>query len=256
MISCHSFRILRHFNTTEEEYSLIFTSGATAALKLVAEHFDWNPGQGTAPGDPTAHSKSEENTTAHSSSEGDTKELQNKSQHCKQNEKEGKSSPGAFVYVQENHTSALGMRGPAHEAGCDVYCLTTTEARELLKEDITNNTDTKEGFATGRNDGSSRDDSNVTKCYNDPKNSIPASFTTESCSVSPHKSQGRGRRNCLFVYSGQCNFSGSKAPMQWIKRVQGGALNGLLSVPPINSQPTGNNTQSRGWWAFLHANSL
>lgn len=39
-------RILDFFNTTPEEYSLIFTSNATAALKIVAETFDYK-GNGT-----------------------------------------------------------------------------------------------------------------------------------------------------------------------------------------------------------------
>ncbi|KAJ8014567.1 hypothetical protein DPEC_G00041590 [Dallia pectoralis] len=34
-------RILQHFNTTPDEYTVIFTSGSTAALKLVAESFPW-----------------------------------------------------------------------------------------------------------------------------------------------------------------------------------------------------------------------
>lgn len=33
--------VLRHFNVTASEYSVIFTSGATAALKLVGESFPW-----------------------------------------------------------------------------------------------------------------------------------------------------------------------------------------------------------------------
>ncbi|XP_034040993.1 molybdenum cofactor sulfurase isoform X2 [Thalassophryne amazonica] len=36
-------RVLQHFNTTPEEYCVIFTSGCTAALKLVAESFPWSP---------------------------------------------------------------------------------------------------------------------------------------------------------------------------------------------------------------------
>lgn len=34
-------KILHHFNTSSDEYSVIFTSGSTAAIKLVAESFDW-----------------------------------------------------------------------------------------------------------------------------------------------------------------------------------------------------------------------
>ncbi|XP_062987312.1 molybdenum cofactor sulfurase [Elgaria multicarinata webbii] len=37
------YRILQHFNTTVEDYSVIFTSGSTAALKLLAEAFPWMP---------------------------------------------------------------------------------------------------------------------------------------------------------------------------------------------------------------------
>uniref|UniRef100_A0A8D3AQV7 Molybdenum cofactor sulfurase n=1 Tax=Scophthalmus maximus TaxID=52904 RepID=A0A8D3AQV7_SCOMX len=37
------YRVLQHFNANPEEYSVIFTSGCTAALKLVAESFPWRP---------------------------------------------------------------------------------------------------------------------------------------------------------------------------------------------------------------------
>ncbi|XP_041601821.1 molybdenum cofactor sulfurase [Vulpes lagopus] len=39
------YRILAHFHTSSEDYSVIFTAGSTAALKLVAEAFPWvSPG--------------------------------------------------------------------------------------------------------------------------------------------------------------------------------------------------------------------
>ena len=38
----------------------------------------------------------------------------------------------------------------------------------------------------------------------------------------------------LFAYSPQCNFSGAKTPLQWIKKVQRGALNDVLKKDPIN----------------------
>ncbi|XP_032715483.1 molybdenum cofactor sulfurase isoform X1 [Lontra canadensis] len=39
------YRILAHFHTSPEDYSVIFTAGSTAALKLVAEAFPWvSPG--------------------------------------------------------------------------------------------------------------------------------------------------------------------------------------------------------------------
>uniref|UniRef100_A0A8C6XBC0 Molybdenum cofactor sulfurase n=1 Tax=Naja naja TaxID=35670 RepID=A0A8C6XBC0_NAJNA len=36
-------RILQHFNTTIEDYTVIFTSGSTASFKLIAEAFPWVP---------------------------------------------------------------------------------------------------------------------------------------------------------------------------------------------------------------------
>ncbi|KAM4607640.1 molybdenum cofactor sulfurase [Polymixia lowei] len=44
------YRVLQHFNTTLEEYSVIFISGCTAALKLVAESFPWRPQTATEAG--------------------------------------------------------------------------------------------------------------------------------------------------------------------------------------------------------------
>ena len=40
-------RILRHFNTNDQKYSVIFTSGATAACKLLAECFPWPSDEST-----------------------------------------------------------------------------------------------------------------------------------------------------------------------------------------------------------------
>ncbi|XP_078542368.1 molybdenum cofactor sulfurase-like [Lissotriton helveticus] len=43
-------RILQHFNTTAEDYTVIFTSGSTAAIKLVAESFPWTSPDSRQPG--------------------------------------------------------------------------------------------------------------------------------------------------------------------------------------------------------------
>ena len=212
---CYSFRVLEHFNTTAEEYDLIFTPGATAALRLIAEYFKWNPGQRAPVGHSTA-------PTTTSEGEGD------KAHQCK--EVEG-SHTGAFVYVQENHTSVLGMRGPANEAGCDVYCLPTSEAIDLLKGNDKSSSECS----------SSPSSSHITQAPSTP-------IETSSHIAQNEETQGQAkRRNCLFAYSGQCNYSGSKAPLEWIKEVQDGALNSLLSTPPINKdEATGSNSENKG----------
>jgi len=44
-------RILEHFNTGPEKYSVVFTSGATGALKIVAECFAWEDEESGRPED-------------------------------------------------------------------------------------------------------------------------------------------------------------------------------------------------------------
>lgn len=64
-------RILQHFNTTPDSYSVIFTSGCTAALKLVAESFDFSATDDVTGSD---------------------------------------TNKGLFLYLTDNHTSVIGMR--------------------------------------------------------------------------------------------------------------------------------------------------
>ncbi|KAG7190809.1 hypothetical protein KM043_006879 [Ampulex compressa] len=49
------YRILSHFHTSPEEYSVIFTSGATASLKLVAETFSFKQHDGNTAYQPVVH---------------------------------------------------------------------------------------------------------------------------------------------------------------------------------------------------------
>ncbi|KAF5304583.1 hypothetical protein FQA39_LY09634 [Lamprigera yunnana] len=78
------YLILQHFNTNSDEYSVIFTTGATAALKLIAETFN----------------------------------LQN----------------GTFAYLQDNHTSVLGMRQYAKKS----ECLSPEEAHQVFSAEQLN----------------------------------------------------------------------------------------------------------------------
>lgn len=220
------------------------------------------------------------------------------------------------MYLQENHTSVLGMRGPAHQAGCDVFCLTATEARDWLGTPGSSNTSLTgkagnlslsgcgdaslscgksavkandlsvaqesiakashlsisgdssavppESVAKPNHLPSPKDLSTVSEANHlsisnglstapsesvvksshlsipeDPPSVRPdtTSNSNSLSSVCPATPRGRvKRRNCLFAYSGQCNFSGSKAPLEWIREVQEGALDGLLTTKPINEE--------------------
>ena len=170
------FRILSFFNTTPENYSVIFTSGATNALKLVARNFKWQ----TDVESTTKNNFNENNTTPHN-------EISDKFY----SESQAKSLNGVFVYMQENHTSVLGMREDANLNKSEVYVLKSSEIKQILQ------------------DGSSRP------------------IASDSSSVTS--------RNCLFAYSVQCNYSGSKYPLEWIQYVQEGRLHDVLNKRSINN---------------------
>ncbi|XP_006821507.2 molybdenum cofactor sulfurase-like [Saccoglossus kowalevskii] len=79
------YRVLKHFNTTPENHTVIFTSGCTASLKLLAESFDWYGGNGVA------------------------------------------IDSSYFCYLEDNHTSVVGMREIAAENGAQILCLSLEE---------------------------------------------------------------------------------------------------------------------------------
>ncbi|KAK0169074.1 hypothetical protein PV327_002820 [Microctonus hyperodae] len=94
-------QILDLFHAASDEYSLVFTSGATASLKCIAESFIFDV-------------------------------IDNKS-----NDKSGN-----FVYLQDNHTSVLGMRDLVAQNGANVLFLHHTEAFSTFSNSNTSLNDT------------------------------------------------------------------------------------------------------------------
>lgn len=123
--------MLNFFNATPEDYTLIFVSNATAALKTVAENFVYNN--------------------------------------------------GTFLYLEDNHTSVIGMR----EFAPHYDTLPHKKAFELLNKKYENDNDVFDS-------------------------------------------------NSLFGYPAQCNYSGTKYPLEWIQNVQNGALNQVDNVKKSN----------------------
>ncbi|XP_069191889.1 molybdenum cofactor sulfurase isoform X2 [Procambarus clarkii] len=236
MIESIRQRVLEHFNTEAEEYDLIFTSGATQALKIVGESFHWNES-----------SELLHNGINSVVSQDNTQEqINQKAQNTESSRKNKVREPnqGAFVYARENHTSVLGVRDLAHQAGVPVYCLRTKDLQDILKNDsaiplsdtefhlpVYNGTDAVEQSPSG--ESRPRD---------------VAGTNWERCTE---------RKNCLFAYSAQCNFSGTKAPLEWIEKVQNGALNKILNSCPINNKVSSkDNTSDPNWFVLLDAAGL
>eukprot|EP00916_Digyalum_oweni_P023066 GHVL01038349.1.p1 GENE.GHVL01038349.1~~GHVL01038349.1.p1 ORF type:complete len:342 (-),score=24.80 GHVL01038349.1:279-1304(-) len=210
------FRVLKLLNTTPEEYSVIFTSGCTGALKLLAETFSFSK-----PPPEDVHSRETGHTPSHTKGgtarDTDTKDSREIQQKTEKNEEEksqkhtetkttqdddtaktrsSKPKPptfiplasssnsrekkrGCFCYLQDNHTSVQGMRELAAEQCSAVLCVTEEELVEGI---------TEESLLCGDLD------------------------------------EGGDDCNCLFAFPGQSNFSGRKYPLSWIGDVTEGRL--------------------------------
>ena len=133
---------------------MVFTSGATAALSLVADSFQFG---GTS------------------------------------------ASPASFVYLQESHTSVLGMRGRLADRPVSVTALPAAAAASLLSGDGDDSVeDQDEGKSLAEDSGDSEGPEDVTE-----------------------------ERRGLFAFPAQCNFSGVKYPLRWVSAARRGALDGL-----------------------------
>ncbi|KAI0207670.1 Molybdenum cofactor sulfurase [Lamellibrachia satsuma] len=84
------YRILQHFGVSAEDYHVVFTGGATAALQMVAQNFCFN-------------------NQRHN------------------NEKTDSDVGGGFFYLLDNHTSVLGMRAVVSSRGHRSECVTRDE---------------------------------------------------------------------------------------------------------------------------------
>ncbi|GLH12513.1 Molybdenum cofactor sulfurase 1 [Gryllus bimaculatus] len=118
------YRILKHFHTNPDDYCVIFTSGATAALKLLAESFNWKNGN------PEERTRSTDNSVSPGqeiNSENNLDISPKESCNCEfkapllkvPNREKG----GTLVYLQDNHTSVLGIRELAAQKGACVHCM-------------------------------------------------------------------------------------------------------------------------------------
>lgn len=106
------YRVLQLFNTTSDEYTVIFTSGCTGALKLVAESFDFYT-------ENNCHGNKNEIIRIEKCDKEKVDEVvDDPGNH------EFKVKSGCFAYLLDNHTSVQGMREIVN-AG-DILCVEET----------------------------------------------------------------------------------------------------------------------------------
>lgn len=233
--------VLRHFNTDSTHYDVIFTSGCTAALKLLAESFPWSGGDVSH----THRAKRTVDSTAMDVSNyveaGDTYTRQTglseketcqtgvtsqtspekindmtlKSEHCPTDVvylsntcntnafKEGdtgkvfpsncRNKSSIFCYLEDNHTSVVGMREIARCCGAKVVCTTANSIQTSSFDKL----------------------------------------RTKSTTDRHTTSQRKQLPFHLFAYPAQSNFSGRKYPLAWCRDLSSGkvCVSGLEDLP-------------------------
>ena len=210
--------VLQHFNTDSSHYDVIFTSGCTAALKLLAESFPWSAGCKMDPEtaesagslrncEETGSSKDNVHRTGptgitnqaslHRNSSLMVDDLRTNPQctevlylsdTIKKSEDAGTGKDLSFVidngssifcYLEDNHTSVVGMRESARHHGARIVCTTAQNVK-------TN------GHRLN---------------------------TTDRSSCIQKQSQVH-----LFAYPAQSNFSGQKYPLSWTRLLPSGEV--------------------------------
>ena len=163
--------VARHFHTTLDKHHIIFTSGATGALKLLAENFCWD----------------------HESE---------------------------FIFLEDSHTSVVGIREIAKKEGSSFRCVTESEL-----EDIFNNHAKKL--------------CDISQIY--PRTDVKFGENLPNRSLVDN-SAGKCQVSHLFSYPAMSNFCGRKYPLSWVPLIKQGHLS---SAP----------TKSEKWHVLLDAAS-
>ncbi|XP_064390150.1 molybdenum cofactor sulfurase-like isoform X2 [Halichondria panicea] len=184
-------KVLNHFNTSLSQYDIVFTSGATGALNLLAESFPWTPAA-NIPELNTRRSTIEvrylPNCKIYT---GDS----SNSQAANRNKDKVSTHTGSvFCYLEDNHTSVVGMRETAATRGASIVC--TNPENIVTNPELSTATNLAKG-----------------KASNSASNSIS---TNSDDSMQPPLH--------LFVFPAQSNFCGRKYPLKWTHQIPTGQL--------------------------------
>lgn len=210
------YRILRHFCESSDEYEVIFTSGCTGALKLLAETFQFIQDYKTECFSAENEKQQLKNDSSSINQKNDACGARNCNSEYSSHDNSSETFENSkyrpkFYYLQDNHTSVVGMRPIAIERGAEIICVDEVQTKLLLN-----------GSKRILNDKSSKSDENkVTK--SDERNENES--IDRKINIGCHgDSNVRCICNSLFVYPAQSNFSGYKYPLSWIETVKSGTI--------------------------------
>ena len=191
-------QILSHFGTDSDHYDVIFTSGCTSALHLLSEAFPWTGGSSCNQEKSKENNRSRvnyvrknfrglettENASDVTSSEAVPKNvLSDDSSVSYGCSNLLSSSASVFCYLEDNHTSVVGIREVAASRGAQLFCVDEECIMELNKSKSPQ-FDFQHDLAGSDNFGS------------------PPQIIYH-----------------LFAYPAQSNFNGRKYPLAWVEDV-------------------------------------
>ena len=224
-------RVLNHFNTDLSHYDLVFTSGCTGALNLLADSFPWaelnegsrynhTPRTQNPQGIPCVDSTNVMYLPDHIGSTVKSSSAKERQVHSGLITTAEHSGRSVFCYLEDNHTSVVGMRETAACRGAKVVCATHSNLISNPELDKTHRHETL-------TNGEATSDSSLTK----------GTLTSGADSFVPPRH--------LFAYPAQSNFCGRKYPLSWIQDIPNKQLV-FKGLPPL----------SGSWLVALDAASL
>lgn len=173
--------VANHFNTTLDQHHVIFTSGATGAIKIVAESFSW-------------------------------------------------SARSCFVFLEDNHTSVVGVREVAKSAGAQVMFITEASLSDYVDRAKPDSGTSKED--PGDLDVKGRSSMIVSTVDLASKNSAtqPTVSSTMVSSMSNKFNRNTSKETChLVCYPAMSNFCGRKYPLSWVEAIHDGCISDVSS---------------------------
>ena len=201
---------------------MIFTSGATAAIKLVADNFPWNASSSNTEQCLSDKCQANVEMIRKSSINGQNGSYSDQCDFILKpfTNKTDSINRGCFVYAQENHTSVLGMRNCASRFGAQTISMPVDKLRDIMSVRFDG------GYATTRDPNhidQQKFEVSARGNLDSGKSRVISENVAKEEMNHPVTSYG------LFAYSAQCNYSGDRLPVSWVKNVQEGALDAIVN---------------------------
>ena len=160
--------------------------------------------------------------------------LQPRRSSSREDERGGREGGSVFCYLEDNHTSVVGMREVAGQFGATVVCAT--------EQDLVGWTESENGTSWCES-GTARAELRAAQCESGTSNTrqdLAVHSGSSNNIISPLSSENAGPFN-LFVYPAQSNFCGRKYPLTWCTRIPTGLSSitrAITSLSPSLTQPT------------------